>query len=58
MTKRSKDPDPAPLLSAPDADQFERFKALAKDEGLDTPEAQEAFKKALPKLAKGKPKGG
>ena len=39
-------------------EQAKRFKALAKDEGLDTPEAHERFKRSLFAIAKGKPKSG
>lgn len=58
MPKRTdKEPKPKPSAS-PDNEgsQAERFKALAKDEGLDTPEAHERFKRSLFTIAKGKPK--
>lgn len=59
MPKRTPDKDakPAPKRQGKtEGDQAARFKALAKDEGLDTPEAHERFKRSLFTIAKGKPK--
>lgn len=61
--KESK-PKPSATQDHSEGSQAERFKALAKDEGLDTPEAHERFKRSLfviaaPRratVAKGKPK--
>jgi len=54
-----KEPKPEPKRQGKaEGDQAARFKALAKDEGLDTPEAHERFKRSLFAITKGKPKSG
>jgi len=60
MPKHTPDKDAKPEPKAKGVtqdDQAMRFKALAKDEGLDTPEAHERFKGSLFTIAKSKPKG-
>lgn len=53
----TKDDKPKPTNSDTDEQQLERFKKLAKNEGLDTPEAKRRFEGALFSIAKAKPSG-